>query len=229
MRSARAPRSRPIISSLFGFGFSRRSRSSREPTSSRSAIRLGEIFRRPERVMAAPALFSQMGPRCAKSASTTEANQGPHTRTRCSEPVSPGVRCAYAKRWRAASRVRRRRVWPSALAPPPPVISLFHRIMSLFRPINSLFGAIKFAVISTIVACHILYNRLKRLIIHPKELGRKRCLPSPNSEYQARNDPQAVRAMRQAASCSNQPGLCEVTVAISLLFPAQTMVAVFLG
>ena len=79
-------------------------------------------------------------------------------------------------------RVRRRRVWSSALAPPPPVTSLFHRIMSLFRPINSLFGAKKFAVISTIVACRILYNRLKRLIIYPTELGRKRTLPSPNSE-----------------------------------------------
>ena len=98
--------------------------------------------------------------------------------------------CACAKRWQAASRVRRRRVWSSALAPPPPVISLFRRIISLFRPINSLFGAIKFAVISTIVACRILYNRLKRLTLYPMELGRKRCLPSPNSEYQARNDPQ---------------------------------------
>ena len=105
----------------------------------------------------------------------------------------------HSKRWRAASRVRRRRVWSSALAPPPPVLSLFDRIMSLFRPINSLFGAIKFAVISTIVACHKLSNPLKRLIVHPIGPGRKRDPSSPNSEYQARNDPQ------RSGRCARRP------------------------
>ena len=56
--------------------------------------------------------------------------------------------------------------------------------MSLFRPINSLFDAIDFPVVSTIVAWRILYNISKIRIFHPAKLGPKRYLPSRNREKQ---------------------------------------------
>jgi hypothetical protein len=123
---------------------------------------------------------------------------------RTGEPRAHG--CATAKRRQAASPVRRRRVSSSALAPPPPVISLFDRILSLFWPINSLFGANKFAAISTIGACCILYNLLKRLIIYPTGRGRKRD-PLHRTAKKVEKRPAAVRAMAQAASRLNQPSL----------------------